>query len=139
MRKLTPKEAASLCAILGTLAVGAAHAASECKVDPTLNGCRLQTVVIQPPSGSVRIPNWSPPTVSIPPNLIGVVGGFTSVSVTVGGGTAGTYSSSNNPNCPSPQNPSPPVQTSAIESYIQSQEGSDALVEAMSRDAYGYG
>jgi len=64
---------------------------------------------------------------------VGVIGGFTPPSVTVWGGTAGTYSPSNNSNCPSPQNPSPPVQASAIESYIQSQEGPDAVVEAMTR------
>ena len=137
MRKLTPKEAASLCAILGTLAVSAAHAAPECKVDPTLNGCRLQTVVIQPPSGSVRIPNLSPPTVFIPPNLIGVVGGFTPVNVTANGGTLGTYSSSTNPHCPQ-SGGNPAVNTAGIQNFIQQHEGPDPLVAALSNAAYGY-
>lgn len=138
MRKLTPKEAASLCAILGTLAAGCAHAGTQCQFDPNLNGCHIQTVVIQPPIGNVPIPYWSPPTLYIPPNLIGVVGSFTGTSETVGGGTAGAYSSGNNPNCPTPQNPSPQVQTAAIQSDIQGQEGPDPLVEAMQHSAYGY-
>lgn len=56
MRKLTPKEAASLCVILGTLAGGCAHAASQCRVDPELNGCNiLKTVTITGCSGCSSI------------------------------------------------------------------------------------
>ncbi len=138
MRKLTPKEAASLCAILGTLAGGCAHAATQCRVDPTLNGCRLQTVVItNKVPGSITIPNQPTPTIYVPPGVIGVVGGFTPPNVTANGGTIGTYSSSTNSHCPQ-SGGKPAIDTAGIQSYIQQQEGPDALVQAMSQSAFGY-
>ena len=138
MRKLTPKEAASLCAILGTLAGGCAHAATQCRVDPTLNGCRLQTVVItNKVPGSITIPNQPTPTIYVPPGVIGVVGGFTPPNVTANGGTIGTYSSSTNSHCPQ-SGGKPAIDTAGIQSYIQQQEGLDPLVQAMSYKAFKY-
>ena len=122
MRKLTAKEAASLCTILGTLAAGCVHAATQCRVDPTLNGCRLQTVVItNKVPGSITIPNQPTPTIYVPPGVIGVVGGFTPPNVTANGGTIGTYSSSTNSHCPQ-SGGKPAIDTAGIQSYIQQQE-----------------
>ncbi len=123
MRKLTPKEVASLCALLSTCALGskqvmACEVGVPCTLPPVTAHACGDCELLQP---NLEFTPFNDPGT-----------GYTVPTVYIPGESVPPFKPANNPNCATPA-----VDKTDIQSVIIQNEGADSAVEQMTKNHYG--